>query len=93
MIAAAYRYADGDGTIPDDLLLLSYCDRFGVEAVYGRTPGGQELRRMIAAENVVKSYEERQQSDNWAAWARDNPEKSEILNRAMRLAGATDNGE
>ena len=64
-------------------------DRFGVEAVYGRTPGGQELRRMIQAENVVKAYEERAQAENWAQWAKDYPEKNRLLAEAERLV----NGE
>lgn len=44
---------------------------------------------MAAAENVTKAYQERAQAQNWAEWAKDNPEKAALLNTAARLA----NGE
>jgi len=70
-------------------VLLSYIDRFGVEAVYGRTPGAGELRRMVVAENVIKAFEARQQAQDWAQWSKDNPELAALLAQAMRLT----NGE
>ena len=44
-----------------------------------------ELRRLILAENIVSAYRRREASSNWAAYALDNPEMSEILVEAMKL--------
>lgn len=78
MIAAAYRYADGEGDLPRELELLSYIDRFGL-GIFGRAPGVRELRAMTYAENVVKAYRERAKAENWAAWASANPGKARLL--------------
>ena len=76
------------------MLLLNYIDRFGVQAVMGRsTLGAGEIRRMIASDNIVHAYESRKRADNWATWASANPTQSRILNDAIRLAEDTDNGE
>lgn len=81
-MAAAYAYADG-GPISNELLMLQYSDRFGALAVIGRTAGAGELKRMIAAENVVSAYHERARAKEWATWARDNPDKARMLEYAL----------
>ena len=53
---------------------------------YYPTATASELRRMVMAENVVKAYESRAQSINWAEWATENPDEAKLLARAMRLA-------
>lgn len=85
MIAAAYRYADGRGEMPDELMLLSYAERFGAEMVFGRLPTFKELRRMILAENVVSAYKSRAASDNWVFWSQENPEQDALLVLAMKM--------
>jgi hypothetical protein len=83
--AEAYLYAESIGTdkplpIPNDLMLLGYIDRFGVEAVMGRPIlSAGEMRRMAAQENIVTAYQSRKTSENWAEWATKNPSLVSIL--------------
>ena len=81
-MAAAYAYADG-GPISNELLLLQYSDRFGAQAVIGSPVGAGELKRMIAAENVISAYQERARNKNWATWAKENPNKAALLEIAL----------
>lgn len=84
-MAAAYAYADG-GPISNELLLLQYSDRFGAQAVIGSPVGAGELKRMIAAENVVSAYQERaraKEKPGWAIWAKENPNKARLLEIAL----------
>ncbi len=48
--------------------------------------GAGELRRLVAAENIVKGYQARAAVENWAEWAKDNPALSALLSEAMKLA-------
>ncbi len=48
--------------------------------------GAGELRRLVAAENIVKGYQARAAAENWAKWAEDNPGISALLSEAMKLA-------
>lgn len=90
-MAAAYRYADGGQDVPPrDLVLLRYIERFGVEAIMGRRAlGAGEIRRMTIVEHIIRLYEQRAQSANWAAWESENPDAA-LLNRAMVLAEMAD---
>jgi len=54
--------------------------------VFGRTIGAKEIRRIAMAETIVRLFRERAASDNWAAWAGNNPEYAELLSRAAELA-------
>jgi len=69
--------------MPAELEQLSYVDRFGLGAL--DAPAGK-LRRMIMAENVTKAYWAREASEDWVAWAKDNPEANSLLNQAMKAA-------
>jgi hypothetical protein len=42
------------------------------------------------AENVTKAYQARAASEDWVAWAKDNPGMSALLNQAMKAS--VDNG-
>ena len=85
-MAAAYAYADG-GHISREALLISYIERFGVQAVMGRAHlGAGEMMRMITAENIVMAYQARADSENWAEWAAKNKKASRLLNAAAKLA-------
>ena len=84
-MAAAYAYADG-GQMPAEIRLLREVDRFGAQAVFGRTLGAKEIRRMMIAENIVNAYRARAASENWAAWETDNPQVAALLNAAMKAA-------
>ena len=85
-MAAAWRYAEDGEPMPADLVNLSYIDRFGAQAVLGRCLGYGEMRRMIAAENVVKAHGEMKRAGDWTAWAERNPEKWRLLTAAMKAA-------
>ena len=84
-MAEAYAWANGDGSQPEELILLGYVDRFGAQAVLGRALSAKEIKGMVLAENVVKAYRERQAASDWATWARDNDSKANLLNEAMEL--------
>jgi hypothetical protein len=82
-MAAAYAYAEGSGQAPREIILLNLVDRFGAQGVLGRALGAGEIRRMLTAEAVVRAYQERERSGNWAAWVREHPEKDRLLREAM----------
>jgi len=50
----------------------------------GRTLGYQEMQHMILAENVVKAYQDRANSQSWAAWAKENPSGEKLLSEALK---------
>lgn len=92
-MAAAYLYAERRGPMPPDLQLANAVSRYGVQAIFGRVLGAGELRRMLACENIVRAYQERQKHPNWAEWARDNPDESRILNQLAKATAEIDYGE
>ena len=55
--------------------------------------GAREIRRFTAAENVVNAYKNRAMSDNWATWAKQNPEEAELLGYAVKALNREDNGD
>jgi len=81
----AYKYAANLNTstpspLPNELILLSYIDRFGVEAVTGsKILSFGDVRRMITAENIVEAYRDRKRSGNWGEWAEKNPSAALLL--------------
>lgn len=86
-MARAYAYAAGDGPAPMELQALRAIDRFGAPSIWGRPLGVGEVTRMGAVERIVAAFHARQKSENWAAWAHDNPEANGLLNYAERLGG------
>jgi hypothetical protein len=64
--------------------MLRYVDRFGAQAVFGRTPGAGELKSMIIAENIVNAYNSRANAGNWAEWAGENPDLNAWLIMAVK---------
>lgn len=86
-MAAAYAFADNSGPKPRELVLLSYIDYFGVEAVMKRSYlGAGEMRRMMRARRIVEAYQARAKAANWWEWATANPDMNALLEQAM-LAG------
>jgi hypothetical protein len=82
-MARAYAYAEGDGPEPWELTQLRAIDRFGAQAVMGRCLSVGEIRRMTVAQSIVGAYQARAKAENWADWARRNPDLSSLLNAAM----------
>lgn len=85
-MAAAYKYANGDGPKPNELVMSFYLNRFGAQAVLGRPMGAGEMRRIVVAENIVNAYRNRQAADDWVKWAQDYPDEAALLNGAMKAA-------
>lgn len=94
MKAEAYAYISSGGSRPPmELTQLYYIDRFGALAVTGRqTLGAGEIRRMITADNIVRAYQDRATSKNWADWASKNKSMSRLLNEAAKLAEDLEDG-
>ena len=68
-------------------MLGKLIDRFGVQAVMNRPYlGAGEINRIYAAENVATAYRMKNDSDDWAKWARENPEQAERLAIAEKLS-------
>ena len=57
-MSSAYEYAEG-GEVTDELVLGWAVDKYGAQAVYGRTLSFHEIRMMDLAENVYRAYRER----------------------------------
>lgn len=69
--------------------MLGYIDRFGVEAVMGRSQLRLgEMRRMLTVENIVTAYKSRRASENWAKWADEHKFYAELLANVERLNAA-----
>lgn len=84
-MAAAYRYAAGDGLPPHEFLLGLNFRRYGVETVLGRPIGAGEAQRIHLVMAIVGAYQARAASENWAKWAADHPDDNALLNRVMEL--------
>lgn len=79
------------GHYSQEISVLKKIDRFGIEAVLGRRQLYYgELRKMIAAENIVNAYESRQRSENWADWASKNTELAAFLAVVEKLVDELD---
>jgi hypothetical protein len=83
-MSSAYAYAEG-GPITDEIVLARSIERYGTQAIFGRTLSFHEVRMITLANNIVNSYRERQKSENWAEWAGKYPEKAELLANAGKL--------
>ncbi len=86
MIASAYEFAQSGGVIPQEIRLARCLDRFGAQAVMGRTLSANEVNRIMAAEAVMAAYRNRAKAENWAAWAVEYPNDAELLSKAAELA-------
>ena len=90
-MARAYLYAEGDGPEPRELDALRAIRMFGAEAVWGRSLGVGEMKRMMVAESVVRAHVGRAtHKEGWAAWAAANPGPNALLNAAMFAAEVDD---
>ena len=87
MMAAAYAYAENGGPMPRELYILNCIDRFGVQPTLGKLVlGAKEIRLMAICENVVNGYRERERAEDFTKWTDANPDKSAVLNAALRAA-------
>lgn len=81
-----YRYAEERGPKPPEIEAGELVDRFGAQAVYGRTMTRGEMRAILLAETVTRAYRARAEAKEMAAWVSDHPELQSLLVRAMRAA-------
>lgn len=73
--------------ISNELKLAKLIDRFGVDAVMGRSwLSANEILRMQIAETIMRLYAEMQRYDDWTQFKRDNPDGGAFLFSAMKLA-------
>jgi hypothetical protein len=70
--------------MPAEIELGHAVDRYGGLAVFGRTIGGLEMRRISLAERVVAAF--RARTGDWAVWDEENPEVANLLGLALREA-------
>jgi hypothetical protein len=64
---------------------LPLVDRFGVLAVYGRTPSAGELRRLLWAETVLRAWRAFH-GEQWIEWSVANPDAARLFYQAMKGA-------
>lgn len=75
--------------IPREIELGKVVDRFGAQAIFGRSIGAKEIKRIAMSETIVRLFRERAKAENWAAWVVNNQAEAELLSIAAELA----NGE
>lgn len=78
--------------MPKEIEAGRLIDRFGAQAVYGRTLGISEIRRIVAAENVLNSFRARENAGDWAKWSSDHPELAELLEIGAYLTRGNNGG-
>ena len=78
--------------MPREMELLRAIQAYGAQAVIGRPLGAGEIRRMNVASNVITYHAQRAASGDWVKWETDNPDEAALLNRAMLMAEAVDDG-
>ena len=71
--------------------MLGLVERFGAQSILGRQLFTSEIYRMLYAERVVKAFQDREKSQNWAAWEKENPDSARILSEAEILSMNEDN--
>jgi hypothetical protein len=81
----AYAYCLGKAPPPNEWVLLTYIDRFGADAVLGRNPRVEEMRRMVLVENVITSYRDSKQASSMAEWIKHNHDRYHLLQEAYEI--------
>ena len=61
-------------------------DRFGVDGIYGRALGVDEISSMRTVENVILAHKSRANSSELTKWVHDNPEAQQLLSDARKYA-------
>ena len=84
--AQVYAYLDSESEPrPIELDILPVIDRFGIQAVYGRTLYVQEVKALMEADIISSAYRNRAASGNLAEWSAKYPEMAKRLDWAMKL--------
>lgn len=86
MIADAYLWVSGEGSIPKEIILATRIDRFGVKAILNRDfLYAYEVNRIELSEYIVKMYNARKNTKNAAEFAGENQYALELLSYAEKL--------
>lgn len=90
--AIAYAHANGS-LISREIRLGNLIDRYGVQAIFGRSYlGAAEINKMLAAQRIVrlsrevKGYTDAEGKINWVKWAQDDPQGAADLAEAQKAA-------
>ncbi len=90
--AIAYAHAEGS-LISREIQLGNLIDRFGVQAIFGRSYlGAAEINKMLAAQRIVrlsreiKEYTDAEGKINWVKWAQEDPQGAKDLAEAQKAA-------
>ena len=90
--AIAYAHAEGS-LVSREIRLGNLIDRFGVQAIFGRSYlGAAEINKMLAAQRIVrlsrevKEYTDTEGKINWVKWAQDDPQGAKDLAEAQKAA-------
>ncbi len=66
----AYAFAEGGAPMPAEVELSNAVQKYGALSIYGRPFTAKEIEHINIAENVVRTYQNRSQSGDWAEWAK-----------------------
>lgn len=62
---------------------LAMIDRFGAQAVFGRTLGYGEMQRMMAVESVYRGTKAKNAAPNQVEWAKRNEQLDQLITKGM----------
>lgn len=85
----AYAYADEGGRVPLELEIAWRANDIGAETVLGERAPAYLVRRVALSGSVYRAFHSRKHyrdsngAENWAEWARLNPEYHRLLIAAM----------
>ena len=85
MKAEVFAYCEGVGQ-SNEVNNYHACDKYGVEAIFGRPLSGGEYNRMQYARWLVFAYNSQRKTDNAAQWIDDHPGWAEEIENARSLA-------
>ena len=86
MTARTYAYCISEAPPPWELATGRAIERFGVKAVTGRDVlTCAEIRGIQTADVIVRLFQRRAESENWAEWTKKNPRDAEILEAAQKI--------
>lgn len=86
--AEVYRWIEnpGQSKYPDALILYDAISDYGIQAVSDKPLSAGTIYQMNYARKMLTLYESRSKSDNWVAWANNNPVGAYMLNEAAELS-------
>lgn len=82
-MARAFGYCLKREPVPKWYRLHNAIEGYGVKAVFGRDVlSPDEIVSMNITANIIKAFQSREESSDWAKWNERNPKLAEMLNLA-----------